>query len=73
MSDEDKAMAGRSDVEVGPISASQAPDATVTVQVERLAACFWASMDLESLFQQRPCLMKSVPGFIKGSYRAGMR
>ena len=30
-------------------------------------------MDLESLFQQRPCLMKSVPGFMKGSYRVAMR
>ena len=43
--------------------------------MQRLAASFeWlASMDLGSLFQQRPCLMKSVPGFMKGSYRAAMR
>ena len=75
VSDGDDAMAGQSDVEVGPIPANQAPDATVTVQVERLAASFeWlSSMDLEFLFQQRPCLMKSVPDFMKGSYRAAMR
>ena len=65
VSDGDDAMAGQSNVEVGPISVSQAPDATVTVQVQRLAASFeWlASM----------CLMKSVPGFMKGSCRAAMR
>ena len=51
VSDGDDAMGGQSSVEVGPISASQAPDHAVTIQVERLVASFeWlASMDLESL------------------------
>ena len=30
-------------------------------------------MDLETVFAQRACLMKSVPGFMKGFYRSAMR
>ena len=32
-----------------------------------------AGVDLEAVFSQRPSLMKSVPGFMRGAYRSAMR
>ena len=65
---------GQSNLEVES-APTVAPDPVVTVQAERLVASFeWlASLDMETLFTQRLCIMKSVPGFMKGSYRAAMR
>ena len=45
------------------------------VILENLSASFeWlASVDLESVFSQRACVMKAVPGFMRGAYRSAMR
>ena len=47
----------------------------VSVPIERFTDSFqWlAELDLEVVFKHRPCLMKSVPGFMKGAYRSAMR
>ena len=57
------------------VSLLEAPVPTVSVPVERFTNSFqWlAEVDLEVVFKQRPCLMKSVPGFMKGAYRSAMR
>ena len=63
---------GTSDVvcemEVEPLREPPVP--AVAVPVERFLGSFqWlAEVDLEVVFKQRPCLMKSVPGFLKGAY-----
>ena len=51
------------------------PVPAVAVLVERLVGSFqWlAGVDLAVVFKQRLCLMKSVPGFMKGAYRSAMR
>ena len=50
------------------VSVPEAPVPTVSVPVERFTDSFqWlGEVDLEVVFKQRPCLMKSVPGFMKG-------
>ena len=50
------------------------PVPAVAVLVERLVGSFqWlAGVDLAVVFKQRLCLMKSVPGFMKGAYRSAM-
>ena len=47
----------------------------IAAQLERFSASFeWlASVDLESLFAKRACLMTAVPRFMKGAYRSAMR
>ena len=57
------------------VSVPEAPVPTVSVPVERFADSFqWlGEVDLEVVFKQCPCLMKSVPGFMKGAYRSAMR
>ena len=63
-----------SDVEVenDPISTSQVPEPAVTNQMDRFSASFeWlGSLDLDFLFTQRPCLMKSFPGFTTRTFSA---
>ena len=50
------------------------PVPAVVVLVERLVGSFqWlVGVDLPVVFKQRLCLMKSVPGFMKGAYRSAM-
>ena len=57
------------------VSVPEAPVPTVSVPVERFTDSFqWlGEVDLEVVFKRRPCLMKSVPGFMKGAYRSAMR
>ena len=66
---------GHSDCEgdQDPVPISDLPFPPVSAQ--RFSASFeWlASVDVESLFAKRACLMKAVPGFMKGSYRSAMR
>ena len=61
-------VAGEMEVEPLP----EPPVPAVAVPVERFLDCFqWlAEVDLEVVFKQRPWLMKSVPGFLKGAYRS---
>ena len=60
------------EVENDPISTSQVPEPAVTNQMDRFSARFdWlASPDLDFLFTQRPCLMKSFPGFTTRTFSA---
>ena len=68
---------GTSDVvgemEVEPLPEPPVP--AVAVLVDRFLDSFqWlAEVDVEVVFKQRPSLMKSVPGFLKGAYRSAMR
>ena len=57
------------------VSVPEAPVPAVSVPVERFTDSFqWlGEVDLEVVFKQRPCLMKSVPGFMKGAYQSAMR
>ena len=69
---------GHSDFEGDPDSeVAPAPDPVpaITGHLENLSASFeWlASVDLESVFSQRACVMKAVPGFMRGAYRSAMR
>ena len=68
---------GHSDCEgdQDPVPISDPPLPPVAAQLERFSASFeWlASVDVESLFAKRACLMKAVPGFMKGAYRSAMR
>ena len=61
--------------EVEVASFPEPPVPAVVVPVERFNRSFeWlAGVDLVAVFSQRPCLMKSVPGFMKGAYRSTMR
>ena len=63
---------GDPDSEVAP-----APDPVpaITGHLKSLSASFeWlASVDLETVFSQRVCVMKAVPGFMRGAYRSAMR
>ena len=66
-----------SDVE-GPVPSAAQVDPVVpaiTAQLESFTASFeWlASVDMEFLFTQQACLMKSIPGFMKGAYRSAIR
>ena len=68
---------GMSDFE-GPVPSLAPVDPEVpaiTPQLESFTASFeWlASVDMEFLFTQRACLMKSIPGFMKGAYRSAIR
>ena len=54
------------------VSLPEAPVPTVSVPVTD-SFQWLAEVDLEVVFKQRPCLMKSVPGFMKGAYRSAMR
>ena len=51
------------------------PVLAITGHLENLSASFeWlASVDLESVFSQSVCVMKAVPGFMRGAYRSAMR
>ena len=68
---------GTSDAEgeVEVVSPPEAQVPTVSVPFERFTDSFeWlAEVGLEVVFKQRPCLMKSVPGFMKWAYRSAMR
>ena len=68
---------GMSDVE-GPVPSAAQVDPVVpaiTAHLESFTASFeWlASVDMEFLFTQQACLMKSIPGFMKGAYRSAIR
>ena len=67
-------IGGHSDVEVEnvPISTSQVPEPAVTIHLDRFLASFeWlASLDLDFLFTQQPCLMKSFQGFTTRTFSA---
>ena len=58
-------------MEVEPVLEPPVP--AVAVPVGNFLSFQWlAELDLEGFFK-RPCLMKSVPGFLKGAYRSAMR
>ena len=61
------------EVEVVPPPEPLVP--SVAVLVERfVGSSQWlAEVDLEVVFEHRPCLMKSVPGLMKEAYRSAMR
>ena len=65
---------GMSDFE-GPVPSVAPVDPVVpaiTAQLESFSANFeW--LDMEFLFTQRACLMKSIPGFMKGACRSAIR
>ena len=68
---------GISDME-GEVEVASVPEPLVLVivaPVERFNRSFeWlAGVDLEAVFSQRPSLMNSVPGFLKGAYRSALR
>ena len=61
--------------EVEVASVLEPPVLIIVAPVERFNRSFeWlAGVDLEAVFSQRPSLMKSVPGFMRGAYRSAMR
>ena len=66
---------GISDVEDEGRAILEPPVPAVAVLVESLVGSFqWlAGVDLAVVNKKRLCLMKSVPGFLKGAYRSAMR
>ena len=61
--------------EVEVASVLEPPVPLIVAPVERFNRSFeWlAGVDLEGVFSQRPSLMMSVPGFMRGAYRSAMR
>ena len=61
--------------EVEVASVLEPPVPIIVAPVERFNRSFeWlAGVDLEVVFSQRPSLMKSVPGFMRGACRSAMR
>ena len=61
------------EMEVEPFLEPPVPPVAVPVG-NFLGSFQWlVEVDLEVVFKQRPCLMKSVPGFLKWAYRSAMR